>query len=164
MLQCRLSSAQAQAHLGHEEPRLSVQQLALGAGAEQIGVAAKGKGAVRPKVVLWLVMRLAPGYVVVLHIQLLTAARTQLWHVFQLRKHSSGNLNEQERLVTSVQPLSPGTGQHRSDLHVLLLHSTGPSVQVGQRLQKLCKFRNRREPHARLHLELTQATRPTRQS
>ena len=50
-----------------------MQQLGLGAGIKQEGVAAEGEGPICAKLVLGRVMRLAPGHVVVLHIQLLAA-------------------------------------------------------------------------------------------
>lgn len=60
-------------HLGHEEASLGVQQLALGSGVEQEGVAAEGEGPIQAKLMLRLVMRLPPCHIMILYIQLLTA-------------------------------------------------------------------------------------------
>lgn len=60
-------------YLGHEEASFSVQQLALGSGVEQEGVAAEGEGPIQAKLMLRLVMCLPPRHIVVLDIQLLTA-------------------------------------------------------------------------------------------
>lgn len=68
-------------YLSHEEASLSVQQLALGSGVEQEGVAAEGEGPIQAKLVLRLVVCLPPCHIVVLNIQLLTARRsTRLTH------------------------------------------------------------------------------------
>lgn len=53
-----------------------MQELALGAGVEQEGVAAEGEGPIQTKLVLRLIMRLPPCHIVVLHIKLLTADQT----------------------------------------------------------------------------------------
>ena len=50
-----------------------MQELALGSGVEQEGVAAEGEGPIQAKLMLWLVVRLPPRYIMVLNIQLLTA-------------------------------------------------------------------------------------------
>ena len=62
-------------HLGHEEASLSVQQLALGSGVEQEGVAAEGEGPIQAELGLRLVMRLPPCHIMILHVQLLTARK-----------------------------------------------------------------------------------------
>lgn len=64
-------------YLGHEEASLSVQQLALGSGVEQKGVAAEGERPIQAKLMLRLVVCLPPCHIVVLNIQLLTAKQMQ---------------------------------------------------------------------------------------
>lgn len=59
--------------LRHEAAGLGMQQLGLGAGVEQEGEGAEGEGPVHCHAMVWGVVRLAPGYIVVLHIQLLAA-------------------------------------------------------------------------------------------
>ena len=60
-------------YLCHEEASFSMQELALGSRVEQEGVAAEGEGPIQAKLMLWLVVRLPPRYIMVLNIQLLTA-------------------------------------------------------------------------------------------
>lgn len=64
-------------YLGHQEAGLGMQQLALGSGVEQEGVAAEGEGPIQAKLMLGLVMRLPPRHVMVLDIQLLTVQGKQ---------------------------------------------------------------------------------------
>ena len=68
-----------------------MQQLALGSGVEQEGVAAEGEGAVQPKLVLRLVVRLPPRHIVVLHIQLLTAHTQPLCCITWLHPETVSN-------------------------------------------------------------------------
>lgn len=64
------------AHLLHLEACLYMQQVALGAWVQQEWVAAEAEGSITPMPPAGLVLRLAPGCVVVLHIHLLTAGIT----------------------------------------------------------------------------------------
>ena len=66
-------------YLSHEEASLGVQQLALGSGVQQEGVAAEGEGPIQAKLMLRLVVCLPPCHIVVLNVQLLTARGRQGW-------------------------------------------------------------------------------------
>lgn len=65
-------------HLRHEAAGLCVQQLGLGARVQQEGEGAEGEGPVHGHAMIGRVVRLPPCHVVVLHIQLLAAARVQI--------------------------------------------------------------------------------------